>query len=153
MFLPPSRIDPYPGAGLHMLDEVDTLNCRGMTAILPRPAPTSPCTFRENCFGEIEFSDWFAKYIAREIWALYALMTTLWKQKCDISGEVVKVTTKTVWSPQGVERGVMFTYIWSDLHAFATDITPSLLQWSVYMYVKFGVCIRLTVQGYWTVPN
>ena len=46
------------------------LNCRGKTAMLPRPAPTSPCSFRE-----IGFSHWFAKYIASKIEALYSKLS------------------------------------------------------------------------------
>ena len=62
--------------GFHMLGKVDTLNCGGTTAMLPHPAPTSPCSFHENSYCKIEFCHWFAKYVAREIYALYG--STLW---------------------------------------------------------------------------
>ena len=35
---------------------VDTLNCGAMTAMLPCPAPTSPCTCCENCFCDINLA-------------------------------------------------------------------------------------------------
>ena len=40
----------------HVLDEVDTLNYGGVSALPPVPAPISSYSFRENSFREIEFS-------------------------------------------------------------------------------------------------
>ena len=65
-FLPPSRVNRFP-LWFHVVYDVETLNYEGVSAMPPVPAPTSSYSFRENTFREIEFFDWFAKYIASEI--------------------------------------------------------------------------------------
>ena len=65
----------------YMLDEVDTLNYRGVSVMSPVPAPTSSYTFHENTFCEIEFYQWLMKYInavqyKAHLTSLFHLLTT-----------------------------------------------------------------------------
>ena len=54
--LPSSRVNPYPSAiGFHVVDDVETFNYEGMSAIPPVPTATSSYSFRENTYCEIKF--------------------------------------------------------------------------------------------------
>ena len=54
-FLPPSRVNPYPGARVPCIGR-GRYSYRGMCAMPPVPAPISSYSFGEDTFRKIEFS-------------------------------------------------------------------------------------------------
>ena len=50
-FLSQLRVNAYPGVRVHVLDEVDTFNYGGVSAMSPFPAPTSSYSF-----GKLDFA-------------------------------------------------------------------------------------------------